>query len=719
MDKQSLKEMTLPEMFEVGGLLSKVIPGYTPRTPQIQATETIQRAFDNLRHAIIEAGTGTGKSYIVLLAAILWAIKNQKKAVISLPSQILQEQLYKSDLGKVMDMMEHVEESPKVALAIGRNNFLCLRKVTQLYEAVTKQLKERNYQTLLTTDELEQFKAITKKLNDPTSLGYKGDVDFEPDSKLWVKIQSSTDTCIGEKCPFYNDCYYFKNKKLIDEANVVISNNALLFSDMVVKMEGGFDKSGTLPPYHLLIFDESHNLEKDATNYFKNEISYKELLNTLLVISKSDIMDRYVKGSELEKFRSIVQKMKQLLTATSNYLFSFIELKHKQMANRNNQSEESIQNNNIVLSEEDIKKMKRYFDVLKTVFKEYSLFIKGIERQLKEIKNPSAQETLSYKKILSLSSKVQSIINKCQIVFDNIDTNESLYFIKKEVTDDFQELDKFPIWIITKTPINLGTTFQRNMFNTCDHVILLSATISTNNNFQFFRSRLGFAPDEKVEELIVDSPFDYQNQGIVYLFKNGPDTSDKAYEPYIIDNTYEILSKTEGGTFILFTSTASMQRCYAALANKIETNLNIKCLMQGQDSKSAIIKKFRDFQKPGSGYKSAILFAGSSFWEGVSVEGDDLMNVIITKLPFPVPTDPIIKARCEYIDKQAGAKISFEEYLIPLATIPLKQGFGRLIRTNKDRGNIFMLDNRLVKARYKEKILNSLPDFVYKVINIK
>jgi ATP-dependent DNA helicase DinG len=362
------------------------------------------------------------------------------------------------------------------------------------------------------------------------------------------------------------------------------------------------------------------------------------------------------------------------------------------------------------LSGADIEQMKKYFEALKIVFKEYLILNRMIARNLKSIDKPSNSQVLLYKKVMGNNSKVENVIKKCDSIFEGFN-KEYLYFLNKELLENYQNLDKLPVWVITKTPINLGEIFQKYMFKTCDHVIALSATISTNGNFDFYRSRLGFKPTDVVQELIVDSPFDYYNQGKAYLFENSPDASDPSFEDFIVGSTENILQKTRGGTFILFTSNASMKRCYDRLVDKIENELNIKCLMQGQDSKSVIIRKFREYQKPGSGYKSAILFAGSSFWEGVSVEGDDLMNVIITKLPFPVPNDPIINARCEYL-KEKGIN-PFSEYMVPLAIIPLKQGFGRLIRTIHDRGNIFMFDNRLVKAKYKDQILNSLPRFQY------
>ena len=710
----SLMDMSLPEIFDEGGLLSKVIPGYTPRKPQIQAVATIQKAYENMEHGLIEAGTGTGKSFIVLFAALHWAKANQKKAVLSLPSQILQEQLYKGDVPAVQKMLEYVEEEVKFALAIGRGNFLSLRKVTNLYNKIKKQMQTNHRQTVLTNEEFDQFKKITDALNNPDAMGYKGDVEFVPSDSLWSKVASTTDTCLGEKCPFYEQCYYFKNKKKVADADVIVSNNALLFADMAQKVEMGFDATASLPPYHLLVFDESHNLEKDATNFFKKEISSKELLDAVVAMRNNAELQPYLTDKDNIELQKLISEIKKVMAVINKFLFGYIEQRKKQDYYRKNQEESAVQNE-IVLTKAQLNNIEKYFKALELIFAKYLVFMKKVIKKMKDNDNPSNKQILLQKRVFKLIGNIESIVKKSSqcVEYDR----ENLYFLEKELVEGYMGVDALPIWRLTTTPINLGKTFQKNMFNVCDHVILLSATISTNNNFEFFRSRLGFKPEDSVQELIVDSPFDYPNQGKVYLFENSPDTKMvKEFEDFTADATYKILQNTSGGTFILFTSTAAMKRCYDAIAEKVETELNIKCLMQGQDSKSMIIQRFRDYQKEGSGYKSAILFAGSSFWEGVSVEGKDLQNIIITKLPFPVPTDPIIKARCEFLEEQ-GIN-SFKEYLVPLATIPLKQGFGRLIRKITDKGNIFMLDNRLVKAKYKDQILNSLPNFIYNKIKM-
>lgn len=709
-EKLSLKHMTLPEVFDVGGLLSKVIPGYEPRKPQIDAAAVIQSAYDDNTHALIEAGTGTGKSYIVLFATALWAVKNGKKAVLSLPSQILQEQMYKEDVPKALEALEFAVENVKFALAIGRGNFICNYKAKELETQIKNDLKNGRKPYGLTDLEFQQFKEITEALNNPNALGYKSDVSFVPEDNLWSKIQCTSDTCIGKGCPLFEECYYFKNKKRIDEADVIISNNALLFADMSTKEEIGFDKPASLPPYHLLVFDESHNLEKDATNYFKKEISLEELLS-IMKRTKNPSIVKYINDKEKEDFNKIVSRIAKLLKQMGGYIFPFLDKKLKQEAAR--AKSKTIIEKEIVLNEADVTKLEKYFLTLRAAFTVYLNFILKIENKVKEIRNPSNQEVLVQKKIAGIRGSVENLIKKINNIFAGY-TREDLFFLERYSSETINNLN--PYWRITKTPINLGKTFQKNMFDVCDHVICLSATISTNGNFNFFRSRLGFKPTDNVKEFIVDSPFDYPNQGKVFLFKNSPPANDPKFNDFIVDATKKIMSKTKGGAMLLFTSTSAMDYCFSKLSPYLEHELGIKCLKQGQDSKSAIIRKFKEAQQEGSGYNNAILFAGSSFWEGVSIPGDDLMNVIITKLPFPVPSDPIIKARCDYLEEQGLNP--FNEYMLPQATIPLKQGFGRLIRTTKDRGNIFMLDNRLVEKKYAVKILKSLPNFKYYMINI-
>jgi ATP-dependent DNA helicase DinG len=709
--KLKLRDMQLPDIFKSGGLLSKVVPGYIPRLPQIQATETIQDAFDKRLHALIEAGTGTGKSYIVLFAAVYWAIKNGKKVVISLPSQVLQEQLFKLDVPRVLEALDFVEEDVKIALAIGRGNYVCLRKVDKLYNQIKQQIKSTGKQTLLSNEELLQFKEITLSLNKENILGYKGDLEFVPDDKLWSKIYSSTDSCIGKKCAFYEDCHYFKSKKKVEEADVIISNNALLFADMSQKIEMGFDNNASLPPYNFLMFDEAHNLENSATSFFKQEINQTDILDVVLSITKNQNLSNYI--DDKVKFNKMVTNIAKILNSTGKYIFPFIDRKDTQYRARNKKTQDDPPMEEIILTRMELEALSKYFKGIKVIFKEYLDVMNIIEKKIKDIQEPTELQMLEFKRLTSIKHTIGSIIKKCDDIFNDFNA-ENLYFLKKTILDKYKDLSKYSVWTISKTPINLGNTFQKYMFNTCDHVIMLSATISTDGNFDFFRSRLGFKPTDQIKELVVDSPFDYAKQGIVYLFKNAPDSKSTEFENFINEQTFKILQKTSGGTFKLFTSTALMDRSYAKLAYRIENELGIKCLKQGQESKSMIIQRFREYQQPGSGYKSAILFAGNSFWEGVSVEGTDLMNVIITKLPFPVPTDPIISARCRYLDS-IGIN-SFNKYIIPLATIPLKQGIGRLIRDKGDRGNIFIYDSRLCNASYKDKILNSLPGFLFKNI---
>ncbi|MCG7560022.1 MULTISPECIES: ATP-dependent DNA helicase [Pseudoalteromonas] len=587
--------------------------------------EAIDQVVKEGGQCVVEAGTGTGKTFAYLVPALL----NDKKVIISTGSKALQEQLYHRDLP---ELLKALGKGRKVALLKGRANYLCTYRLNEHVAHVPSD----------DPDVMHQLAMVAKFATETQSGDLADCVGIEEDAKVLPYVNSTADNCLGKDCPDFADCYIRKARLKATEADLVVINHHLFFADMSVK-ESGFAE--LMPTADTYIFDEAHQLGEIASDYFGESISTKQLqalINDLRLIYRSDIPDMLQLGKTLNKLETSVADLRLVFGGDGARGDWREKLQDKVICDALHR----------VISNLDF-----LYQVLKLC----------LDRSDK-IEHP-LERVLSFKGQLDRA-------------FDVTQSGFSYWF---ETTRRFLT--------IHITPLDVSNRFKDMMAKSEASFVFTSATLSVDNSLAHFNASLGLAPDHQA---IVDSPFDYESQAMLCLPRYLPETKDEMMPHALVKIAKQVINAAQGRTFLLFTSYRVMHLVYEGLSTATEYPV----FMQGQASKRIILEQFVR-------HGNAVLMGTASFWEGVDVRGDTLSCVLIDKLPFTSPDDPLLQARMK--DAQLQDKEPFDEIQLPLAVIALKQGVGRLIRDKTDKGVLIICDNRLVTRKYGETFIKSLP----------
>ncbi|WP_125556988.1 MULTISPECIES: ATP-dependent DNA helicase [Pseudoalteromonas] len=617
--------MSITQYFSENGPLAHHFSGYQPRQPQIDMAEAIDQVVKEGGQCVVEAGTGTGKTFAYLVPALL----NDKKVIISTGSKALQEQLYHRDLP---ELLKALGKGRKVALLKGRANYLCTYRLNEHVAHVPSD----------DPDVMHQLAMVAKFATETQSGDLADCVGIEEDAKVLPYVNSTADNCLGKDCPDFADCYIRKARLKATEADLVVINHHLFFADMSVK-ESGFAE--LMPTADTYIFDEAHQLGEIASDYFGESISTKQLqalINDLRLIYRSDIPDMLQLGKTLNKLETSVADLRLVFGGDGARGDWREKLQDKVICDALHR----------VISNLDF-----LYQVLKLC----------LDRSDK-IEHP-LERVLSFKGQLDRA-------------FDVTQSGFSYWF---ETTRRFLT--------IHITPLDVSNRFKDMMAKSEASFVFTSATLSVDNSLAHFNASLGLAPDHQA---IVDSPFDYESQAMLCLPRYLPETKDEMMPHALVKIAKQVINAAQGRTFLLFTSYRVMHLVYEGLSTATEYPV----FMQGQASKRIILEQFVR-------HGNAVLMGTASFWEGVDVRGDTLSCVLIDKLPFTSPDDPLLQARMK--DAQLQDKEPFDEIQLPLAVIALKQGVGRLIRDKTDKGVLIICDNRLVTRKYGETFIKSLP----------
>lgn len=625
----------MEEIFGPGGLLEKHHPAYEHRPEQVKMAEAVWRAISEGRHLCVEAGTGTGKT----LAYLLPAVKSGSRVVVSTGTKTLQEQLYFKD---VPFLEKALGRKLSVAYMKGRHNYLCLLKLERAAREPGLYLGEARH--LL--DEIARWSRQTAT-GDLAELG-----DLPEELPLWRQLDARRETCLGQKCKLFEQCFVTRMRQRALESDIIIVNHYLFFADLALKE---WDCGTIIPEYRVVIFDEAHELEDVATNYFGISVSsyrFAELARDALAA-----LDR--SGEEAQTLRHALKA----LDAKAQWFFALFG------------------------QEEGRFRLPREF------------FSDGgeegwggrLRRAAGDLENSLAVASAELTELAGRSDDDE---------YDNLARRASE--LSAELSFILRGSDKrFVYWyevrgrgvFLQASPIDVAPILASRLFAKVDSAILTSATLSTGGNFEFIKQRLGLS---NCDELRLGTHFDYMSQAMLYLPRHLPDPREPEFAGQAADEIEKILRATEGRAFVLFTSYQQMQQVYALLCGRLPYPM----LIQGEMSKRALLEKFKS--TPGS-----VLFATASFWQGVDVQGPALSCVVIDKLPFSVPTDPIISARVDLLAE--SGRNPFYEYQLPEAVIMLKQGLGRLIRSRSDRGVLCILDKRILTRGYGRAFIESLP----------
>ena len=622
---------TIAEIFGPGGLLETCMPtGYEHRRSQLEMAELVEEAFQNKQHLLIEAGTGTGKT----LAYLIPAIRSGRRIVVSTATRSLQEQLYSKDIPFVR---KHFAPDLKVAVMKGRANFLCRDKLHHM----------EGQPLLRGMEELDWFTQIRdwEKL---TETGDRAELSFLPDdAELWSRLDARRETCTGQKCAEFNRCFITAMHQRAADADVIIVNHHLFFADLALRQD---DFGSILPDYSAVVFDEAHEIEDVASDYFGRQVSNYRFEDLSRDAEQAIRLTR-MGGPDL------LRRVTRLRDRARDFFDCFPPREGR--------------------SPFESGARAAFLEQHRMSYDAFVSALKAVETHIATLPGKAEELVAVARRAAELRSEAAFLLES--------DEKNYVYWFERRGKGTF----------LAATPIDVSNILRERLFEAFDTVVLTSATLAVGGRFDFLKQRLGI---RSARERVLPQEFDYRSQALLYVPAGLPDVRDAAFSARAAEEIARLLECTAGRAFCLFTSYSQMRQIF----ERVRLCTSFPLLLQGTAPRTTLLDRFR--ATPG-----AVLFATASFWQGVDVPGAQLSCVIVDRLPFAVPSDPVVAARVRALNEDG--RNAFAEYQVPEAVLALKQGFGRLIRTRTDRGVLAILDNRIRRMQYGRIFFESLPEY--------
>ncbi len=655
------------------GAMEAVLPGFSPRESQQEMLRAVLRGFNQSTVIVAEAGTGVGKSFAYLIPAVAWAAQNRERVVIATATINLQQQLMEKDLILVQKALGTNVET---ALVKGRGNYLCLRRLAEQHEEATLFNEEDSFQAL------QEWAATS-----PT--GSRSDLPFFLDDRQWGQVNSESDTCSASRCPNRERCYILRARQRAAGAQILVVNHHLLFSDLAIRHAGaGWEGTALLPPFQRLVFDEAHNIERSATSFFSLQISRYALrrqgtrLLRLRGTHRFGILPRLAMMGVDEKLlrnaESAVGRYMVALERMNDALVSFLG----ESSNWRMTAETAVDLSRVLGRE--------LFDLAGTI-RELS---DGLMRLYRSCDDQILEEP-PLPEVVAVVRRLEEFIEVLERFAEGRPEDDHVLWMDRRA----EEGETARVALVV-TPLDIRRLMVEAVFEPYKTVVLTSATLAVNGSFQFWGSRVGVPlDDDTVMTGIYPSPFDYPGRVLLAVPGDAPEPDQPQYQDYLRHLLPRLVRASQGSALILFTSYRQMTGVFDSISEDLESS-GFTCFRQGTDDRARLLQQFREDH-------SSVLFATDSFWEGVDAPGETLRLVIICRLPFRVPTDPVQLARAELVTRSGGN--AFAELSLPQAIMRLKQGFGRLMRRWDDYGAVVVTDVRMVRKYYGRLFWESLP----------
>ena len=710
-----LEEKEILENFQPRGKIYEHFVDYEERSSQMEMIKGVVYAFNEDKVYVSEASTGTGKSMAYLVPAIKWIKENKEKVVISTKTINLQEQLIHKDIPALQNILN---EDFSYALVKGRNNYLCRRKFGELKHEPLLWMEDfgdisnLSDGTQTKNDKIEELIEWGTK----TTTGDKAELSFMPHTKVWDQIASEVDTCRRSKCPFQENCFYQKARKKVFTADVLVVNHHILCADISLKHKAGkYNSNALLPAYQRLVVDEAHDLEEVATHYLGQSASNGAIHRNLNLLARMNkkrdgvrggVLDRLVidlkkKGTikDKNKWIEIEKDIQQFEKYRIQYHRSNRDLFHQLFEYIEGKAPGDYLEKKIRFKlgqEKDLEWQAKYqAPLLKllTGLEKMSTLLKKIFQNCSDEINDQTYDQMLYE-LHAYLERIGEII----AVFNNtfkMDSGEEIKWISGKKSGEQISFSA------NVSPLYIGKELKEMLFDPLKTVVLTSATLKDGKDFSFFKNRTGLnlLKEDRVRCESLKPNFDYENNCSFYIPADLPLPHEQNFLVRASEHIAELISHFSGKTLILFTSYSQMLLLKEMIKDYC-LDLGLTLLTQGQEPRSILIEKFKNEEKQ-------VLLGVSSFWEGVDIKGDSLSCLVMMKLPFQVPTEPLYEARVEYLEKEG--KNAFVEYSLPNAIIKFKQGFGRLIRSKTDKGMFCVFDKRVVQKFYGKQFMQSLP----------
>jgi ATP-dependent DNA helicase DinG len=663
-------------VLENGGALSSFMAAYESRPSQIGLLRQVCGVFNQNAILAAEAGTGVGKSFAYLIPAIRWAELNDDRVVISTATINLQQQLHEKDIPFIANVLD---SKVKAVLMKGRANYLCLRR-----------LREAQRENELFEEDGASLDAIGAWA-ETTETGSRSDLPFNPEEAAWSRVCSEADLCLGLRCPERERCFVLRVRREAADARLLVVNHHLLFADLAARSSGaGYDSTVVLPPYERVVLDEAHNIEEAATSFFSED---------------------FTKFSALRQLGRLYRRRRGAETGLALILasLSIVEGRSDAVADsaqRVRDALDAVDAAGVGLTEpsgtfrlagaRDPSLRAFLFEPLAALRLAISQCASAV-RDLMEGIGEDLSDDPAVWEAKAILRRLESVGSVCGRFIEYDEHPEEVFWIERRRTAKGDSFARF-----AATPLDVAPALQESLFGPNKTVACVSATLTVADSFQYWLGRTGISlmAERPVVTGRFPSPFPYDRAVLLASPTDAPLPDEEGYREFVDSAVQALLSASFGSALVLFTSYDALRSAHAAARPALES-AGIRCLKQGDDDRARLLKTFLEDE-------SSVLFATDSFWEGVDAPGDTLRLVIICRLPFRSPNEPVFEARREALERRGGN--AFMTLSLPEAVMKFRQGFGRLMRRSDDGGVVVVLDGRLLRKRYGEIFIRSLPE---------